>query len=84
MCRDQDILLEEATRRTNRLTACLKEYYPVALELFSRLILPVTLEFLQTYPILEAVRNKASVPELAPFLKAHRHLQPNLTGQALF
>ncbi|RDV79598.1 IS110 family transposase, partial [Ammonifex thiophilus] len=54
LCRDQDILLEEVTRLTNRLTACLKEYYPVALELFSRLTLPVTLNFLKTYPTLEA------------------------------
>ncbi|MBC7326476.1 MAG: transposase, partial [Moorella sp. (in: Bacteria)] len=40
LCRDQDALLEEATRLTNQLIACLKEYYPVALELFSRPTLP--------------------------------------------
>ncbi|RDV80506.1 IS110 family transposase [Ammonifex thiophilus] len=83
LCRDQDILLEEVTRLTNRLTACLKEYYPVALELFSRLTLPVTLNFLKTYPTLEAARS-ASVPELAAFLKAHRHPKPNLTAQRIY
>jgi len=83
LCRDQDVLLEDVTRLTNRLTACLKEYYPVALELFSRLTLPVTLAFLRTYPTLEAAR-KASVSELVSFLKAHRHPQPELAAQRIY
>jgi len=83
LCRDQDTLLEDATRLTNRLIACLKEYYPVALELFSRITLPVALDFLKTYPTLQAARS-ASVPELAAFLKAHRHPRPNLTAQRIY
>jgi transposase len=83
LCRDQDALLEDVTRLTNRLTACLKEYYPVALELFSRLTLPVTLAFLGTYPTLEAAR-KASVSELVSFLKTHRHPQPELAAQRIY
>lgn len=83
LCRDQDALLEDVTRLTNRLTACLKEYYPVALELFSRLTLPVTLAFLRTYPTLEAAR-KASISELVSFLKAHRHPQPELAAQRIY
>lgn len=83
LCRDQDTLIEDATRLTNRLTACLKEYYPVALELFSKITLPVALDFLKSYPTLESARS-ASVPELAAFLKAHRHPQPNLTARRIY
>ncbi|MGB9886218.1 MAG: transposase, partial [Moorellales bacterium] len=83
LCRDQDALLREATRLSNQLTACLKEYYPVALELFSRLTLPVALAFLKTYPTLEAAR-KASPAELAAFLKAHRHPRAEAAAQRIY
>lgn len=83
LCRDQDALLEEATRLTNQLIACLKEYYPVALELFSRPTLPAALAFLRAYPTLEAAR-KASLPELVAFLKAHRHPQAEAAAQRIY
>lgn len=73
--RDQDALPKQTTRLTNQLIACLKEYYPVALELFSRSTLPVALAFLRTYPTLEATR-KALLPELVGFLKTHRQPGP--------
>lgn len=62
---------------------CLKEYFPVALELFSKPTLPVSLDFLKLYPTLEAAR-QASVPELAAFLKAHKHPKPNQTAIAVY
>lgn len=83
LCRDQDALLREATRLTNQLTACLKEYYPVALELFSRPTSPVALAFLRAYPTLETAR-KASLAELAAFLKAHRHPQAEAAAQRIY
>ncbi|RJX18183.1 MAG: IS110 family transposase [Ammonifex sp.] len=83
LCRDQDTLIEDSTRLKNRLIACLKEYYPVALTLFSDISFPISLSFLKTYPTLEDARS-ASVPELAAFLKAHRHPQANLTARSIY
>lgn len=83
LCRDQDALLEQATRLKNQLTAALKEYYPVALELFSEPTLPVALAFLETYPTLEAAR-KAPLPELVAFLKAHRHPQAEAAARRIY
>ncbi len=83
LTRDQDTLIEESTRLTNKLTACLKEYYPAALGFFSKPTLPVALEFLKHYPTLESVRN-AAVPEIAAFLKKHKHPRPNQTAISIW
>jgi len=83
LTRDQDTLIRESTRLTNRLISCLKEYYPVALELFSKPTLPVTLNFLKKYPTLELAQI-ASVPELAAFLKSHKHPKPNQTATEIY
>lgn len=48
LTRDQDSLIQESTWLTNKLIAYLKEYYPVALEFFSKPTLPVALEFYKT------------------------------------
>src|SRR3989454_4180909 len=50
LTRDQDALIQMQTRLVNQLTACLKAYYPVALELFGKLQQKSTLLFLQHYP----------------------------------
>ena len=47
LTRDQDNLIQMQTRLVNQLTACLKEYYPVALSLFAKLQQKSTLLFLQ-------------------------------------
>jgi transposase len=47
LSRDLEALIHSQTRLVNQLTACLKEYYPVALELFWKLHQPATLAFLQ-------------------------------------
>ncbi|BAF60577.1 transposase and inactivated derivatives [Pelotomaculum thermopropionicum SI] len=83
LTRDQDGLIQESTRLTNKLIACLKEYYPVALGFFSKPTLPVALEFYKCYPTLELVR-KATVPEIAAFLKKHRHPRPNQTAISIW
>ena len=68
LTRDQDALLQMQTRLVNQLTACLKAYYPVALEVFGKLQQPSTLAFLRAYPTLQAAR-AASLEELAALLK---------------
>jgi transposase len=50
LTRDQDGLIQMQTRLVNQLTACLKEYYPLALSLFTKLQQKSALLFLQTYP----------------------------------
>jgi len=72
LTRDQDSLIQSQTRVVNQLTACLKAYYPVALELFSKLRQPSTLAFLRAYPTPEAARG-ASVTDIQQTLKAAGH-----------
>ena len=76
-------LIQSQTRLLNQLTACLKAYYPVAPELFSKLNQPCTLAFLQAYPTLEAARG-ASVEDLAAFLRRQRHPQPQRTATKIY
>jgi transposase len=75
LTRDQDTLIRMQTRLVNQLTACLKAYYPVALDLFSQLHQKSTLVFLQAYPTIEAAR-AASLTEIQQQLKHTRHPQP--------
>jgi transposase len=82
LTRDQDGLIQSQTRLVNQLTACLKAYYRVALELFTKLQQPLTLAFLQAYPTLEAAQ-RASVEELTALLRAHHHPTPDSTAQAV-
>src|SRR5438876_6729993 len=72
LTRDQDSLIQSQTRLVNQLTACLKAYYPVALELFSKLHQRSTLLFLQTYPTPE-VAMAASTEQIALVLKKAKH-----------
>src|SRR5205807_4463470 len=72
LTRDQDALVQMQTRLVNQLTACLKAYYPIALEVFGKLHQPSTLAFLRAYPTLQAAR-AASVEELVALLKQGRY-----------
>jgi len=72
LTRDQDGLIQSQTRLVNQLTACLKAYYPVALELFSKLHQPSTVAFLQAYPTPDAGR-AATVSDIEQTLKAAGH-----------
>ncbi len=72
LTRDQDGLVQMQTRLVNQLTACLKAYYPVALDLFSKLQQPSTLKFLRAYPTLQTAR-LASVEDLTTLLKQARY-----------
>ena len=76
LTRDQDALIEHQTRLVNQLTACLKAYYPVALQLFAKLQQHSTLIFLQTYPTPQAA-SAASVAEIEATLRKGHHTNPS-------
>ena len=75
LTRDQDALIQAQTRLVNQLTACLKEYYPAALQLFAKLHQRSTLMFLQTYPTPQAAQ-AASVEAITATLRAGKHSNP--------
>jgi transposase len=75
LTRDQDGLIQSQTRLVNQLTACLKAYYPVALDLFTKLQQPLTLAFLQAYATVEAAQ-RASVNDLTLLLQQSTAIPP--------
>jgi len=75
LTRDQDALIQMQTRLVNQLTACLKAYYPVALELFGKLQQKSTLQFLQAYPTPQEAM-AASVEQIKAVLKHGRYPHP--------
>ena len=76
LTRDQDSLIQMQTRLANQLTACLKAYYPAALDLFCKLQQRSSLLFLQSYPTLQAVQ-AATVEQIADGLRQARYPNPN-------
>lgn len=83
LTRDQDSLIRMQTRLVNQLTACLKEYYPAALLLFSKLQQRSTLLFLQTYPTPEAAR-ATSIEQIAQLLKSAGHTTAKKVAPEVF
>ncbi|GCE03158.1 IS110 family transposase [Dictyobacter aurantiacus] len=83
LTRDQDSLIQSQTRLVNQLTACLKAYYPVALQLFAKLQQHSTLMFLQTYPTPQAAMG-ASVQEIEVTLRQGRHTNPTKAAPLIF
>jgi transposase len=79
LTRDQDALIQTQTRLVNQLTACLKAYYPVALELFTKVQQHTTLVFLQTYPTPHQA-SAAAREQITQVLKQAGH--PNPLGVA--
>jgi transposase len=79
LTRDQDALIQMQTRLVNQLTACLKAYYPVALELFAKLQQKSTLLFLQTYPTPQAAM-AASAAQIQEVLRQARHPNPTIVA----
>jgi transposase len=82
LTRDQDTLIQSQTRLVNQLTACLKAYYPVALELFGQLHQPTTLAFLQAFPTPQEAQ-AAPVEQIAAVLKAAGHPQAAAKAQRI-
>jgi transposase len=83
LTRDQDSLIQMQTRLVNQLTACLKEYYPVALSLFAKVQQHSSLIFLQTYPNLEAAQT-ASIEQISQVLKAAGHTSAEQVAPSIF
>jgi transposase len=83
LTRDQDSLIQMQTRLVNQLTACLKDYYPVALDLFAKVQQRSTLLFLQTYPTLEAAQ-AASVEQISQVLKVAGHTTASKVAPKIF
>ena len=83
LTRNQDVLIHTQTRLVNQLTACLKAYYPAALELFTKLHQPITLAFLQAYPTPKAALG-APIEQISALLKEHHHPTPNPKAQKIF
>jgi transposase len=75
LTRDQDALIKSQTRLVNQLTACLKAYYPIALQLFAKVQQRSTLVFLQTYPTPQAAQ-AATVQEIEATLRKGGHSNP--------
>lgn len=59
----------------NRLRAALLRYYPAALEIFSSLDSPISLNWIRAYPTPQAGQ-ALSYEEFKGFLKGHHHTQP--------
>jgi len=83
LTRDQDALIRMQTRLVNQLTACLKAYYPVALELFAKLQQKSTLLFLQTYPTPQEAM-AASREQIKEVLRQAKHSNPTLVATTIF
>lgn len=83
LTRDQDALIQMQTRLVNQLTACLKEYYPVALKLFAKVQQRSTLLFLQAYPTPQAAQ-AASLEEIAATLRAGKHTRATRVAPKIF
>src|SRR5947207_5197526 len=83
LTRDQDGLIRMQTRLVNQLTACLKAYYPVALELFTKLHQKSTLLFLQTYPTPQEAM-AASLEQIKEVLRQAKHSNPKMVAVTIF
>lgn len=80
---DQDSLIQMQTRLVNQLTACLKDDYPAALNLFDKLQQHSTLVFLQAYPTPQAAQ-AASLEEILATLRTGKHTNPKAAAPKIF
>lgn len=83
LTRDQQSLIQMQTRLVNQLTACLKDYYPVALNLFTKLQQKSTLLFLQTYPT-SRIAMGASQEQITQTLKQAGHTRARTAAASIF
>lgn len=83
LTRDQESLIQSQTRLVNQLTACLKAYYPAALQLFTKLQQRSTLIFLQTYPTPQAAQ-QATVAQIEETLRKGRHTHPTTVAPKIY
>ncbi|HRR96789.1 MAG TPA: IS110 family transposase [Candidatus Ratteibacteria bacterium] len=79
VCRNLKILtrqyesLSRLKRRVmNQIISTLKDYYPVALELFGKIDQPITIDFLKRFPTAEKF-SKLTISQIKNFLKKHHY-----------
>jgi len=68
-------LTRSSVRLTNRLRAVLLRYYPAALEVFSSLASPLTLDFIQAFPTPQEAAT-LSFEAFQRFARQHQHPRP--------
>ncbi len=83
LTRDQESLIQSQTRLVNQLTACLKAYYPAALQLFTKLQQHSALVFLQTYPTPQAAK-PATVAQIEETLRKGQHTHPTTVAPKIY
>lgn len=79
---DRETLVENQKSIENQIRSCLKDYYPRALECFSKLDQKVTIAFLRRYPTPTALKH-ASYHKFVQLLKECRHPQWETKAQSL-
>jgi transposase len=72
LLRAYDDMVKEQRRHGNRLTYLLKQYYPSALQLFSRPYCLIALAFLEKYPTPQVAKT-ANVDDLRQFLRDNHY-----------
>ena len=70
LTRDHQNLAQQRTKLVNQLTACLKEYYPAALQFFSSVDQPLALAFLNHFPT-PGDAQRLSLQELGAWVTTH-------------
>jgi hypothetical protein len=83
LTRDQNSLIQGQTQLVNQLTTCLKGYYRVALELFSKLHQPPTLAFLRAYPTAHEARS-ASLEAIVMVPKPAGHTRVTIAAITIY
>jgi transposase len=83
LTRDQDSLIQMQTRLVNQLTAWCVNYYPVALQVFSKLHQKSRLHFLHTYPTPQQAMG-ASREQIAHTLKQAGHTKADIAAAKIF
>lgn len=79
---DRRKLVEQRVRLTNALKSRLKQYFPLALEMLTRLDSPLACEFLLRFGTLEQLR-ATSPEEITAFYRAYRCWHPELVEERL-
>lgn len=76
---DQQQLIRLKTKLVNQIQACLKDYYPTALQFFSEIDQDITIDFLLKYPTPQVVTSDG----LYTFLKEHRYPKAQQKAQEI-
>ena len=79
---DRKFFVDERVKQTNRLTAALKAYYPLALEIFNDLDSKVFCDFVNRWPNLAKLK-AARESTLVEFLKSHKANRGDLVNKRI-